>query len=94
MFSPCSLRNLDTVTPLIKAAVKGTVVAVGGVTVAVIANIACKALGFSKLTTAVATAIPVAASALGIAGTAAALLGLTFQALIIVIFVVALKKHF
>jgi hypothetical protein len=94
MFSPCSLSDFDTVTPLIKAAVKGTLVAVGGIAVAVIANIACKALGFSKLTTAVATAIPVAISALGVASSAAAVLGLTFQAVILIGCVIAIKRLF
>ncbi len=90
----CSLSNFDTVTPLFKAAVKGFMVAVGGVTVALIANIACKALGFSKLTTAIATAIPVAFSALGLASSAAAILGLSLQAVIVIALVVAIRKQF
>jgi hypothetical protein len=67
--------NYDIFSPVINFAGNASVAAVGGISLGAISYLALKALGFSKITTAIVTAIPVTAAVIGaVAATAASCL--------------------
>jgi hypothetical protein len=57
--------SYDFISDFINLAGNGAVVAAAGISLAVIGNIALKALGFNALATSIATAIPVTVGAIG-----------------------------
>ncbi|MCE2982755.1 MAG: hypothetical protein LW832_04220 [Parachlamydia sp.] len=60
--------DYDFISPIVNFTGNACVVAVGGISLGVISNLALKALGFSEITSTVATAIPVTLGAVGIIG--------------------------
>lgn len=73
--------DYDFVSPIINFTGNAAVVAVGGISVGAVSYLALKALGFSKIITAIGTAIPVTIGGIGIIG--AALGGCLFIAMCI-----------
>lgn len=72
--------DYDFLSGPINFAGNAAVVAVGGISLAYIANVALKALGFSKTATIIATAIPATFGAFAAAGTLAVVFGLGYMA--------------
>ena len=66
-----STGDYDFITPTINLTINAAIIAIGGISLGVISHLAFKALGFSALSTGIATAIPVTIGAIGIAGAVA-----------------------
>ncbi len=64
--------DYDFISPIVNFTGNAAVLAVAGISLGIISNLAFKALGFNTVATSIATAIPVT---LGIAGIGAAIIG-------------------
>ncbi len=63
-----SRGDYDFFSPVINFTANATVLAVGGISLGAISYLSLKALGFNKITTTIATAVPVALGSIGVAG--------------------------
>ncbi|WP_068469499.1 hypothetical protein [Candidatus Protochlamydia phocaeensis] len=85
-----SQGDYDFISPIINITGNATVLAVGGISLGVITTLALKALGFSKLTTSLAAAIPIT---IGAFGTGVALIGAGFIISILIAMAYALGRR-
>lgn len=85
-----SKEHFDIFADGINVAGNGAVLAVGGISLAAITSLAFKALGFNKVATTIATAIPVTIATFGVAS---AVLGAGFFIGISYLFINALTKR-
>lgn len=67
--------DYDFISPVANLTINAAVVAVGGISLGAISYLALQALGFSKVTATIATAIPVT---MGVAGMIGAAMGVSF----------------